>query len=335
MATASGLPKQVEEQAALAEEFMSTLTGRKKEEDTDENEEQDVSSDSEEEGQEEEGSAEDDNDLETADQDDTEDEEDPEEESYRKRYETLQGKYNAEVPRLNTELRELKDKIFEKLGDVSKKVAQPTEEVDTDDGFAEELAEAHERFGDDLIDFIDKLTERKAKQLLGESLAPVSQKVDSVESAQIQSAQTAFKQDLSEKVEGDWEPLWGGKDEGFKEFLATKEPNGFFTYGEVAKLANDNWDADKLALVFNAYLAGQKPVEKKTNKANERTNQQRVTPKRNKVASEPDGSEPMIWTQADIREFQKLDRMGKIPKEEAEAKWNDLLRAPSENRIVN
>lgn len=337
MATASGLPKQVEEQAALAEEFMATLKGSQTEEDTSLTEEDDAAGpdDTEGGGREEEGSAEEEDELETADQNDTEDEEDPEESSFRRRYETLQGKYNAEVPRLNQELRELKDRIFEKLGDVTKKVDQPSEEKeDTDDGFAEELAEARERFGDDLLDFVEKMTERKAKQLLGESLTPVSQKVDSVESAQIQSAQAAFKQDLSSRVDGDWESLWSG-DEGFRAFLATKEPNGFFTYGEVAKRANDNWDADVLSKIFNTYLQHQRPTEKVSSQVKERTKQERVTPRRNKVATEPEGNEARIWTQADIRQFQEDDRRGKIPQDQSKVLWDDLLRAPAENRIVN
>lgn len=344
--TADGIPKQVQEQADLAEEFMATLYGKKEEEeDTDKDKEGEEGSEADaSDAGEQDGSAEGDEgdpNLETADQGTQDDEDDGEEDTYRKRYETLQGKYNAEVPKLNSELRKLKEDIFARLGDLSKATEQPTADDDADDTaqYEAELEAYREQFGDDLLKVIDKISERRAKTLLGESLSPVSQKVDSVESAQIQSAQTAFADDLSSKVEGDWEPLWKGEDEGFMAFLDTKEPNGFFTYREVAKKANDTWDADTLSKVFNTYLASQKPPEKvKQDKGKEKVadkvNQDRVAPSRKKVADEPSDGEARIWTQADIKEFQEKDRKGKYSEEESQALWEDFLRAPSEGRIV-
>lgn len=341
--TAEGLPKQVQEQADLAEEFMSTLYGEKEEEDIEKTQSEEASSD----GEEEEVAApevsaddEEEEEVETASEGTQDD--DSEEESYRKRYETLQGKYNAEVPKLNQELRQLKDDIFERFGDLSKQVNQPeVEETDDTDSFEEELEEYREQFGDDLVSVIEKVSARRAQSLLKEHLSPVSQKVDSVESAQIQSAQTAFKEDLDSKVEGDWRSLWDGKDEGFKDFLKSKEPNGYFTYAEVVNKANDNWDAEILSNVFNTYLNSKaKPTEDKKaakeaeNKVAEKVNQERVAPSRNKISDEPKDGEARIWTQADIAEFKEKDRRGKYSPEESEALWADFLRAPAEGRIV-
>jgi hypothetical protein len=341
-----GLPRQAQENADKAEEFMATLfPASGEEEDTDKDKEQEAGSDGEGEGakeeKDEEGSAED-KVLETADQETQDEEEDgAEEESYRKRYETLQGKYNAEVPKLNTELRKLKDDIFERLGDLDKKVAQPstaTAEDDTDP-FEAELEVYREQHGDDLLDLIEKITERKAKQFVGESLEPVSEKVDSVESAQIESAQAAFTDDLTDQVEGDWKPLWNGEDDGFMAFLDSEEPNGLFTYREIASKANDEWDAAKLSKVFNTYLASIAPPEKKAEekeeaKPEEKADESRVAPSRKAVSAEPKSGEARIWTQADIADFKTRDRQGKIPQEESDALWNDFLRAPSEGRIV-
>jgi len=333
--TEDGIPKQVQEQADLAEEFMSTLYGKKEEEETDENEEEEEEG-SEQDASDEDGSAEEEDNLETADQETQDDEDDAEEDTYRKRYETLQGKYNAEVPKLNSELRKLKEEIFERLGDLTQQADQPTEEeADDTDQFEEELEAYREQFGDDLLNVIDKLSERRAKALLGESLSPVSQKVDSVESAQIQSAQAAFTDDLSSKVEGEWEPLWKGEDPEFLAFLDTKEPNGFFTYRDVAKKANNEWDAETLSKVFNTYLASKAPAEKKPEKkVADKANEERVAPSRKKVSSEPKDGEARIWTQADIKEFKEKDRRGKYSQEESDALWADFLRAPSEGRIV-
>ena len=341
MAVTDGIPKQVQEQADLAEEFMATLYG-KDEEDTDKNEAEKDEELEENESEEKDAADDQDDDLDTDDLG-AQDDEDDEEDTYRKRYETLQGKYNAEVPKLNQELRKLKDDIFQRLGDLNKATEQPEADEEADDTakFEEELEGYREQFGDELLTLIEKLTERKAKSLLGESLSPVSQKVDSVESAQIQSAQAAFVDDLSSRVDGEWEPLWKGEDQGFIDFLDQKEPNGFFTYREVAKKANDSWDADTLSKVFNTYLASlnQKsepntPKSSSREKVNEKAQQERVAPNRKKVAQVPAENEARIWTQADIKEFQEKDRKGKYSKEESEALWHDFLRAPSEGRIV-
>lgn len=328
-----GLPKQLQEQSDLAEEFLATLAegNEASDEDTDETGDQEESSDgTEEEEHQDDGSADDQDDLETA-----EEEEAGKEESYKKRYESLQGKYNAEVPKLNSELRKLKEDIFERLGNIENQVEQPSEEEDDTAQFDEELEGYREQFGDDLLAVIEKISTRKAKELVGDSITPVSEKVDSVENAQIESAQAAFTEDLTSKVDGDWETLWRGEDQGFLDFLDSSEPNGFFTYREIAKKANDSWDAAKLSKVFNTYLETvAKPEETGKEKVADKVNQDRVAPARNNVEAEPDSAEAKIWTQADIAEFKEKDRKGKYSQEESEELWNDFLRAPGEGRIT-
>jgi F0F1-type ATP synthase membrane subunit b/b' len=340
----SGLPKQAQDNADMAEEFMATLGGAT-EEDTDKDKEAEASPDgSDKEGQEAEGSA-DETVIETADQG-QQDDEDGEETTYKQRYESLQGKYNKEVPQLTKELRSLKEDIFTRMDDLTKQAPEPSDEEDADDTeeFEAELEGYREQFGDDLVEVIQKLAERKASKLVGDSLSPVSEKVDSVESAQIASAQTAFNDDLNEKIDGDWQALWSGEDQGFIDFLDSNEPNGLFTYREIASKANDTWDAEKLSKVFNTYLASIAKEEGKADekveqtaeeKAADKTTQERVAPTRKTVEAEPDSGEARIWTQADITEFRQKDRQGKYSVEESEALWADFLRAPSEGRIVD
>jgi hypothetical protein len=337
----NGLPRQAQEQADLADEFLATLNSGG-EEDTAENGEQEeqVSDGNEEEVKQEEGaSAEQEEELETGTTVAEEEVTVEDEESYRQRYETLQGKYNSEVPKLTQELKKLKEDIFARVESLQAN-EQPSAEEEVDDTaeFEAELEPYREQFGDELLEVINKITDRRAKQLLGEQLSPVTEKVDSVESAQIQSAQLAFTDDLTEKVDGEWEPLWKGESQEFLDFLDTKDPNGFFTYREIAKKANDHWDAEMLSKVFNTFLETQKPpveAEAPAAKVDEKTEADRVAPSRKGVATEPQAGEAKIWTQADIEDFKTRDRQGKIPAEESEALWNDFLRAPAEGRIVD
>lgn len=334
------LPKQVEEQAQMAEDFMAALRGEPADVDTDDETDGDDAGDSD---AGEDGTA-DGNPVETADGDGNaagESDEDGEEElSYRKRYETLQGKYNAEVPKLHDEVRKLKDSIIERLGGIGQQPVQvkpPEGDEDTVDPLDAKIAALREKFDDELVDFVEVLAERKARSLVNESITPVTEKIGSVESAQIESARSAFSADIDSKVKGDWQTLWKGEDPLFVAFLDTQEPNGLFTYRELAKHASDNWNADILAKVFNTYLEKYKPAKPTPPVVPEVPNKQqqsRVAPERKPVVAEPVANEAKIWTQADIRQFQDDDRKGKIPKEESEALWNDLLRAPAENRVV-
>jgi hypothetical protein len=333
--TEEGIPTQVQEQANLAEEFMATLTEGS--EDTDENEEEEGagSDGSGEEAASEEGVTAEGGEGAELETDVTGTEEEGED-TYRQRYETLQGKYNSEVPKLNSELKKLKEDIFAKVESFKQNAEPSAEEPEADDTeqFEAELEGYREQFGDELLEVINKISDRRAKQLLGENLAPVTEKVDSVEHAQIQSAQIAFTDDLTSKVEGEWESLWRGENQEFLDFLDTKEPNGFFTYREVAKKANDSWDADTLSKVFNAFHASHGTIAPKTEPVAEET-KPNVAPDRKPVAAEPNATEAKIWTQADIADFKTRDRQGKIPAEESEALWNDFLRAPAEGRIVD
>jgi hypothetical protein len=125
--------------------------------------------------------------------------------------------------------------------------------------------------------------------------------------------------------------LWEGKDPKFIDFLQQPDPSGLYTYGELVELYNDKWDADKLTKVFDAYWSSQ-PAPKQPKPQNN-SRDALIAPSRTQASSSPNTQEKRIWTGDMIRQFQNDDRMKKYDAETSAAMWNDLLAAPSENRV--
>lgn len=312
------IPKQVEEAAELAEELMGNLNKDPNEEEAEEQvpepEEAPL-----------EPAPEEDEETQDAEADTQEEDE---EDSFEQKWKSLQGKYNSEVPRLNQELKDLKASIFERLGELGEKAPEAIQETEPE--VPEKVQKFLDEYGDEYADGLKAYFEHMIAPQLKESIAPVQQQVSEFEETQVKVAQGNFTNYLSEKVNGDWEKLWAGEDQGFVDFLAKPDPSGLYTYGDLVRQYNDNWDADKLAIVFNTYLGENTPPVKA---AKHPTEDARIAPNRRGVDATPKSDEAKVWTQQTIKEFQASDRRGEYSTEESKRLWDDLLSAPSQNRV--
>lgn len=318
-----GIPKQVEEAEELALELHKQMNAPEEKEDEKPIEEEQQEEQEQEAAQKEE----------------------VEEINWREKYEkleqthkTLKGKYDAEVPRLHKDIKEFKESVYAKIGDLTKQ-PEPKAAPDPDEA---KLAKFKEEYGEEMLEaqriLARKEAEAIAKSLLAEKLNPVQEQVQSVETAQLEAAKSNFTGFLDNQVKGDWRALWNGQNEQFNEFLSKPDPSGFYTYGQLAEMFNENWEGEKLAHLFNTFIASTappkiekpvKPAEKAPNPAQEA----RIAPSRQTNHSQPAAEDKRIWTKASMDEFYKLDRMGKYTQEESVALWNDLWKAASENRI--
>ena len=316
-----GLPKQVEEAAELAEK----LHERMFDENTPES-----------------GEAE--NDGEAPQEDTSEqNEQAQEQESYedlkerlRKaeaRYDSLRGKYDNEVPRYQHELNELKQSIIDRLGqsNLQQQVKEEPKEVASNPV----LEKFKEEYGEELLEAIKAITRSEVDPLLQEKVRPFQEQVASVEETQITAARNNFVNYLNNNVKGDWQAAWSGQDEKFMEFLQKPDPSGYYTYGQLAQMYNDNWDGERLAKLFNDYLGAPAQETLVTQKQPDPAQTAMVAPSRTNTHSTPNASDKTIWTNATIAQFQKEDRAGKYDSETSQAMWNDLLAAMSEGRIKN
>lgn len=315
-----GTPSQVEEAAALAEKLHQEMYSHDEEE-----KEEIESEDVEEEVKDEEYVEE-----EEIDEDEVVPHDDDLDElrKFKARYLSLKGKYDAEVPRLQHELKDLKTSVFEKLSSIAEKPAETQKEQDKQDDI---ITKMKEEYGEDFIDGIYKIAEHIADKKVKSSSDAVQEKITSVEDAQLKVAQENFKGYLDNKVEGDWRALWDGKDPKFIEYLQKPDPSGLYTYGELVQMYNDQWDADKLAIVINGYL-GIKKAKKDVIKPNAERDAL-VAPNRSAHTVTPNAEDKKIWTKDSIKEFERQDRRNKYTPEDSQNLWADLLSAASEGRI--
>jgi hypothetical protein len=294
------MPPQIGEAAELAEELFKKMYPEGEAEDTEtptEDEESEETSDVDEDVEEEE--------------EDDEPEIDPKElKKWRDRYLTLKGKYDAEVPRLASQVKELTEKITSPT--------KPKEEA------PEENESDFERtYGSDFLAQMRKVI----NSVVQEQMAPVEEKVTLVEDAQQQAATESFKSYLTEKVEN-WETLWSGKDKGFVKFLEQKDPMGLSTYGEYLTAFNAKWDADGMANIFKIYN------DSKTTKPGLAKEQEAmIAPSRTKTPSAPNSSEKKMWNTELMKEFETNDRLGMYSEEESQAIWADILASTKDGRF--
>lgn len=307
------IPKQVEEAAQMAEELHGSMMNNA-----------DPPEETEEQPEEQEAA--------------TSETSEPEEDWYAKyqkleqKHKTLEGKYNAEVPRFAERL-----KHFEELNNVLLQKTTP-KEIAPPSPKEERLKALKEEYGEELFEMAKLVAEMEIETRLPQTLQPVQQQLASVEETQIAAAQQNFVGYLDEAVkdtEGnprDWRKLWSGEDTKFQEFLQKVEPNSGFSYMDIVKHHNANWNADGLAAVFKTYYDQQKPITQATPKKNPAKDAM-VAPSRSSQPAPPAVDDKRIWTQDTIAAFQREDRAGKYDAETSQKMWNDLLSALKEGRI--
>jgi hypothetical protein len=298
-------PKQVDEAAELAEELHAKMFGtdeaadealpQEEQTDSDVNDSQDIPHD---------------NDVQEL-------------RKFKEKYLHLQGKYDAEVPRLHRELNEFKQQVIERL--------TPKEQEAQEDQ-VDEFAKFKEEYGEDLYNTLEKLIEKKATATLKTATAPIEKHIASVEDTQVKAAQQNFVNYLDSTVQGDWQSLWAGKDPKFIEFLQQPDPSGLYTYGDLVSAYNDNWDADRLGKIFNTYFDNSQASVPRTKQPRPEQTAM-VAPNRTNTHTTPSTQGQRIWTKDSMAEFQAKDRGGKYSPEESQAMWTDLLAAANEGRI--
>jgi hypothetical protein len=307
VAIMSGIPKQVEETADLAEQLHSRMFAEAPSEEVEQEQEEQPSVE------------------ENTDESEVPHDDDINElRKFKERYLHLQGKYDAEVPRLHKDLRELKQSVFERL-----ESQIPKQQIQ--ENVVDEFAQEKEAYGEELIDIINRIADKRAEEKLKSSMLPVQKQVEEVQGVQVQAAQKNFVDYLNSKVSGDWHSLWEGKDPKFLEFLNQPDPSGIYTYGELVKTFNDNWDADRLSAVFNTYLGSNQ--QQSVTRTQRPEKNAMVAPSRQNVHNTPSSENARIWTSNTMKEFQNADRAGRYTPEESKALWDDLLSAPMQNRM--
>lgn len=256
------------------------------------------------------------------------------EETWEQRYHSLKGKFDAEVPRLYAQVREMNDQIKQLVADnavLKSQPAAPTTPAPAKTLITEQDKEA---FGSDLIDLIDRATEQKlagSRDLEAQLRAEINElkgKLGNVSERQVVSDKDRYETALTTAVP-DWQAL--NVDQGFLVWLAEVDP----VYGMPRQYALNNayesLDATRTANIFNQYKKAIAPAPQ-PGKPNL---QSQVAPTRSRTSPAPTNPnvDKRVYTQQDIDAFYSDWRRGLIDEAQAVQIENDIHAATTEGRI--
>ncbi len=251
------------------------------------------------------------------------------------KYHTLKGMYDAEVPRLHSQVKELQQQMQQLIAD---KAALEAKAAQTPDPAKSLITEQDkEAFGTDLIDLIERATEAKVStlrereaKLVGE-IEELKSQLGNVSERQVVSDKDRFLMGLGQKV-SDWDAL--NVDPGFINWLSEVDP----VYGLPRQVALNNayemLDVERVAGIFNAYKATQAPKQQAPAPKKDQL-QSQVAPTRTRASSAPAASDASqrVWTQSEIAEFYTEWRRGFLDNDEAVRLEKEIHAAISEGRV--
>jgi len=255
------------------------------------------------------------------------------EEKWAHKYHTLKGMYDAEVPRLHSQMREMQTQMQQLIADKAAVEATKVEQKQVVESLITE--QDKEAFGPDLIDLIERATESKVGTLrereaqLVQEIKELKGQLGSVSERQVVSDKDRFLAGLGQQV-SDWESL--NVDQGFLAWLQQVDP----VYGVPRQAALSNayevLDVTRVANIFKAYkqTLPQTPAPSKAKQELQR----QVAPTRTRSTTTPsDNVNDKIFTNQDIEQFYNDWRRGFYDEQEAADMEKQIHTAIAEGRI--
>lgn len=280
----------------------------------------------------------------------------PATEGWEQKYRVLQGKYNAEVPRMQRQVHEqsgLIQQLQQQLTATQTMLASLTRQQGAAPAApaaptALVKKEEVETFGEDLTDYIRRVAQEAVLPQVEQRLQPVQQQVEQVRSVASQvverSAQTAQER-MFETLDRDI-PDWRkqNNDEGFLAWLAQQDPYSGETRQALLRRAYERNDTPRVVAFFKGYRSEHAvvtpppaPAAATPPPAPQKTLDSFVAPGTVKAGATgaQDGAGKRIWTQAEIGQFYNDRRAGKYranPERAAELE-RDIVAAGREGRV--
>jgi hypothetical protein len=273
-------------------------------------------------------------------------EEDSAREDYVQKYKTLQGMYNAEVPRLHTTNRELQSRVQQ----MEQLLATLSAQSNTAHQLAVEASPQvtdrdREEYGESL-DVMRRVSREEVtpvlqkmgqiEQLLQQLQTNVVPQVQNLTHKQAMSAEQQFWSGLTEVV-----PNWRdvNNDPDFQSWLLDVDPFTGVARQTILEDAQKNLDVRRISKFFTTWLEmnGQADAAQNTQRKSPASELERqVTPGRSRSASTPSGSSAKVYSPVDIENFFADVRKGKYKGKEAERDRveRDIFSAQKDGRIV-
>jgi hypothetical protein len=253
------------------------------------------------------------------------------EEKWEQKYKTLKGMYDAEVPRLHADLRDLKAQVdsLRKASETKPaeqaKPAAPTKLVTDADV---------EAFGSDLIEVQRKVAREVAAEFRGEldAMRAENEKLrEQLTSTGTQVSEASFEQRLYRMVP-DFEAV--NADPKWIAWLNEVDPLLRAPRSSVAQQAFNRGDAEGVAHYVAMFKQTIAPVEQKADKTEELERQ--LQPNRGATSAPPTSQKGKVYTNADIEKmFRKATDLGTKGQVDAAKKLEaEIDAAYMEGRVI-
>ena len=253
------------------------------------------------------------------------------EEKWEQKYKTLKGMYDAEVPRLHADLRDLKAQV-----DALRKAAETKPVEPAKPAVAEKLVTDAdvEAFGSDLIEVQRKVAREVAAEFRGEldAMRAENEKLrEQLNSTGTQVSEASFEQRLYRMVP-DFETV--NADPKWIAWLNEVDPLLRAPRATVAQQAFNRGDAEGVAHYVAMFKKSIAPVEPTADKTTELELQ--IQPNRSATSTPPTSQKGKVYTNADIEKmFRKATDLGvKGRTEEAKKLEAEIDAAFMEGRVT-
>jgi len=237
---------------------------------------------------------------------------------WEQRYKVIEGKYRAEVPRLNADNRELKQQLESLKNEIEQLKSRGAES-----GKSLISAEDREKYGDDLLDVIKRAAQEQVAAKDSE-IAELKRQLESVTTTTAKTAEVSFFDQLGALVP-DWVTING--DDQFLKWLDEYDEFTGRTRQDLLSDAEQARDAHRVARFFTSWKASNTTNATNTQKALE----SQVTPDSNRVVKPPVGKR--IFSRNEIAAFYAAARRGEVTAKEMVAMEADIHAATIEGRI--
>jgi hypothetical protein len=237
---------------------------------------------------------------------------------WEQRYKVIEGKYRAEVPRLNADNRELRQQLEALQNEVEQLKSRGTPEPSSLIS-----AEDREKYGDDLLDVIKRAAQEQVSSKNGE-IAELKRQLESVTTTTAKSAEVSFFDQLGSLVP-DWVSI-NGEDQ-FLKWLDEHDEFTGRTRQDLLSDAEKARDANRVAKFFSSWKATQESQTTNT----QRNLEAQVTPDSNRVSKPPVGKR--FFTRSDISAFYAAARRGEVSAKDMVAMEAEIHAATLEGRI--
>lgn len=249
-------------------------------------------------------------------------------ESWEQKYKVLQGKYNAEIPRLQQQVKDLQEHNQALQQQLQQAPANTGEAPPAPTGDLN-LEPIREDFGDDFVKPIEQMAQRN--QQLESSLQQMQQRLEQLEGTQKQDREQDFWDEL-ERAVADWRTI--NADQAFHSWLAEVEPKAGKTRQEMLDEAANALNANRVIAIFNEFKQGQQTQGQSRQQERQRSMEAQVEP-----ASTPSNTTPdqkPVYAHSDIQRWYDDAAKKLMPdkKPDEYKKWDyEFTQAYAEGRV--